>query len=107
TAPAAERKLTVVIDGLDEALGWAPPFPLQPLPHGVFVVLSARTVARKDWMSDLRLPRESTEVLELGALGRSQIISLLRAGGATSARWAGDSLFVDTLASKSAGDPFY
>jgi hypothetical protein len=99
------RRLVLVIDGIDEAEGWAPkfPFPLRPDMH---VVISARAMAGRDWPAQLEFAGKP-ELFELGALNEEAIKDLLRSGGAAASAFAGDAAFVGKLHERSKGDPFY
>jgi WD40 repeat protein len=107
--PVQGKELIVVIDGLDEAIGWTPGSDLFPrsLPPGVFVVFSAREIAEQDWLASLELPTREVEVLEVKTLGIAEISQLLGAVGDGVAKLAEDSAFVRAVCEKSGGDPFY
>jgi hypothetical protein len=100
-------RLILVIDGIDEADRWTPgprEFPFPP-PHGMYVVISARTMGR-DWLAQLDLARKA-ECLVLGQLDREAIADLLRSAGPPANAFAGQAAFVATLHERSNGDPFY
>jgi hypothetical protein len=104
-----DDQLVVLLDGLDEAVGWQPGpglFP-HPLPEGLFIVFSARKMVERDWLAELELPRNQVDVIELSTLGVPEIARLLQAAGDGAARWAEDADFLAAMAGRSAGDPFY
>lgn len=104
-APAAAGDVVVVLDGLDEAIGSWRPAGLFPgtLPHGLHVVLSARSIADTDWIEEAGLPRDGVERLALERLDRAEIgelvAEILRDGH-------GDDV-VDRIEEVTRGDPFY
>lgn len=107
--PAEGEKLVVILDGLDEAMGWVPGSDLFPLslPEGVFVIFSAREIAEQNWLASLELLSSNIEVLELKTLGIAEIASLLQAIGGPVAEWTKDRTFLSAMFEVSEGDPFY
>lgn len=107
--PADGRPVVVLLDGLDEALGWDPGPQLFPpdLPDGVKVIFSARPVADRDWPRHLGLPPERVRRLELGAMAAGDVAALLRAAGGAAARLAEDAAWIGQALRVSEGDPFY
>jgi hypothetical protein len=103
------EKLVVVLDGLDESVGWVAGPDLFPrhLPEGVFVVFSAREIAGQDWLAMLELSSTEVRLLILERLGLAEIAHLLKAAGNGAARWGDDRAFLATMHDKSKGDPFY
>jgi hypothetical protein len=109
TAPAAGQRVTVVLDGLDEATGWEARPDLFPpeLPEGVAIVFSAREIAETDWLSTLALNDRPVDTLRLTSLGPAEISRILAATGEALPAWASDSQVVDEMYAVSNGDPFY
>ena len=108
--PPNGQTVVLVIDGLDEA-GWewarrSNYFPSH-LPYGVKVIFSAREVADRDWPSDLHLPCERVQQLELGAMKAEDVRSLLRVAGGTVAHLADNDAWIHEAQRVSNGDPFY
>jgi len=108
TPPPDGRRVTVVLDGLDEALGWTPGPDLFPdLPFGVCVILSAREVADGDWLQRLRLEPERVRRLSLGALRDAEITEVFQRTGDRATAYAADPELREGVAAASGGDPFY
>jgi AAA ATPase domain len=118
TAPAAGKRVVVVLDGLDEADGWEPKPDLFPprLPEGVAVVFSAREIAERDWLgmlgfrswhATIGLDRREVKGLRLTTLGEAEIDRLLLAAGEQIPVWARAPKALATMHAISAGDPFY
>jgi hypothetical protein len=109
TAPAAGKRLVVILDGLDEASEWTPGSDLFPhnLPAGVMVVFSARQIAEQDWLKALELPAAGVETLHLTTLGLAEIGGLLTAAGDAVPSWARQQVAVDAMHRVSGGDPIY
>ena len=109
---AGARPVVVVLDGLDEAVGWNVTHQLFPAdtPSGARIVASVREEARRtrrDWLDQLGWALERTSSLpSLVALGRNAVVALLRSstGGAT-AGLAADPSFVSQLLAITEGDP--
>ena len=97
--------VVVVIDALDEAKGWQVGRQLFParLAPNIHVVLSARVVAGKDWITHLDLQRP--EHIELGPLSQAEVEEVLRAAKVPA--WVFDKNALTLLTDKIAGDPFY
>ena len=95
----------VVIDALDEAKGWEVGPQLFParLATGVHVVVSARTIAKKDWIASLEL--QKPERIELGPLSPAGVEEVLRAAGVPA--WMFEANALAMLTKKADGDPFY
>jgi hypothetical protein len=109
--PPAERKLIVVLDGLDEALNWSSDpgtdlFPDVP-PERVCIVLSAREMSDMDWLAELGLDPDSVLTLHLDRLGIGEVADLLRRCGSVTTQLASNPEFLRTLHDKSEGDPLY
>ena len=106
TVRSSLDRLVVVIDGLDEADGWAPVARLFPktLAPGVSVVLSARETG-VDWVRTLGL--SVRELIRLDPLDEARIADLLRAAGGAAAAHAADPAFIRALHERSKGDAFY
>ena len=108
--PPAGKKLLVVLDGLDEALGWAVDATLFPatLPPDVRVVASARTLAnrtRNEWLSQLGWEPGQTVDLSLPPLGRDDLADILtRLGPPLDARGTDES-FLNDMLHVTHGDP--
>jgi hypothetical protein len=103
----AGAPITVVVDGLDEALGtWQVErlFPF-PLPVGVHVVMSARTIADTDWLARLGLPSEHVDTIELDRFTRGQIAALVAT--AIPPDHPDLDALVDRVERITGGDPFY
>ena len=109
TPPPDGRRITVVLDGLDEALGWSPGPDLFPdLPAGVCVILSARETAGVDWLTQLRLgPERVQRTLRLHALDDTEIADVFERTGERAAAYVADPGRRERVASASGGDPFY
>jgi hypothetical protein len=107
--PPQIQQLVIVLDGLDEAVGWTPGADLfpDPLPPGVFVVFSAREIAGRAWLDELGLGASDAELLNLSTLSAAGIVHLLQRRESSAAQWADDVTFVDLMWRKSGGDPFY
>jgi hypothetical protein len=105
----AGRRLTIILDGLDEASGWTPGPDLFPhdLPGGVAVVFSARQIADHDWLVALELPAGQVTTLPLTTLGLNEVKDLLAAVGDALPDWARQEAAVDAMHRVSQGDPFY
>jgi TIR domain len=109
--PPGGHKLVVIVDGLDEAVGWeAGPwmFPTIPPPH-LKVLVSAREYAgehtnqwplRLGWMK----PRLA-DVFSLNALQREDVKEVLRQTSADSGHYLTSPDLVDRLYNLSRGDP--
>jgi hypothetical protein len=105
----ADRRIVVVLDGLDEASDWSAGPGLFPreLPAGVHVVFSAREVADRDWLDQLGLHGE-VNLLRLGRLDIDGVRDVLSAAGTQSlAQAAQDNSIVRAVYEVSKGDPFY
>jgi hypothetical protein len=99
--PPEEKPLVLVLDGLDEAKGWAP---------GVHIFFSARVDnddGRDQWLARLGLSRDRADSVPLGRLRPEAIASLLAKAGGKAAALAGHEAFVEATFDVSAGDPFY
>lgn len=109
--PPDGETLTVVLDGLDEALDWASMRPLFPeLPARAHVVFSARAENdehRRTWLSNVGLTRDRVDVVALDTLAAHSIGGLLRNAGGKAAEHAARPGFVDAVRDASKGDPFY
>jgi len=107
--PDPGLELIVVLDGLDEALGWTPRSDLFPpgLPHGVHVVFSARQVPGVDWVEALGPAGRAEAPLELGAMVLEDVKSLLERAGGKASRLAARPGFAAAVVAASNGDPFY
>jgi hypothetical protein len=106
--PANGGKLVVVLDGLDEALGWSPGADMFPaaLPAGVFVIFSAGSTGRELPFSKLGFVRGQLETMEVGRFDAKRVGDLLAAIPELSGL-AQDEAFVANLLQVSGGDPFY
>jgi hypothetical protein len=108
TPPPDESRLIIILDGLDEALGWTAGADMFPaLANGIRVVFSARREADTHWLDRLRLAEEQVRVLELGPLSRADIARLLENAGARAAAHATNADTLESLHKASGGDPFY
>ncbi|MFN2223815.1 MAG: trypsin-like peptidase domain-containing protein, partial [Candidatus Promineifilaceae bacterium] len=109
--PDADRRLIIVIDALDEAQNAFQLSLPDPLPPGVFLLVSARA---GDWQAGAPQPRflaswtEGARGRHLHELSRPAIQTWLRlaADGALE-RWSRDEAFVDRFANKTRGLPLY
>jgi hypothetical protein len=107
--------LILVIDGVDEAEDnfindlYIP----SNLPDGKFIIFSARQVEqeesdlKQDYPTKLGLPEDKLLSIELKALDRAGIETLLREAGGNAITWADDSMKLDQVERVSEGDPFY
>ena len=106
-----DQPLAVVIDGLDEANAWEPrglfPATAGPRLHMVFSARVDNDEDRDRWLSRLGVPRRSTDWVHLGPMDAVAIAGLLRHAGDRAAELASDEAFVQALAARSGGDPFY
>jgi hypothetical protein len=104
--PARGRPLAIVIDGLDEAVGWSPGklIPVR-LPPRTFLVCSARAIADRDWVEELRLDEASVVQISLAPLAVADTGAMLRAAGSRAAELAGDPAFVGAVHGASGGEP--
>lgn len=104
----AAGRLTVVLDGLDEAVDWNPAADLFPagLPAGVHVVFSARQQPGVDWLDRLGLSSAEVDPLILGGLDDAGLADLLASAGGAAAGYAADADFRRRLLQASRGDPF-
>lgn len=107
--PAEGEKLIIIIDGLDESVGWKPGADLFPpsLPKGIFVVFSAREVPDGNWLINLNLSRSIVELVTLEKMGAAEIADLLQKAGNKAALLANNTKFVQAIYAVSQGDPFY
>jgi Trypsin-like peptidase domain/NACHT domain len=105
----AGRRLTIILDGLDEASGWAPGPDLFPhdLPAGVNVVFSAREIANRDWLETLELPIGQVTTLPLTTLTRQEVSDLMATISDAIPGWAQGDTTVSAMYAASQGDPFY
>ncbi|MGD8858018.1 MAG: AAA family ATPase, partial [Chloroflexota bacterium] len=109
--PDADRRLIIVIDALDEAQNAFQLSLPDPLPPGVFLLVSARA---GDWQAGAPQPRflapwtEGARGRHLHELSRPAIQTWLRlaADGALE-RWWRDEAFVGRFANKTRGLPLY
>jgi hypothetical protein len=105
-APApGGRPLIIVLDALDEVIKRIRPGPAlfpETLGAGIRVVFSARSMAAKDWLADLRLKLPVSQTLRLGQMGQDDIKDVVTRAGLDAS-----SAMVTTLLQKTAGDPFY
>src|SRR5262245_29990548 len=104
--PARRRPMAVVIDGLDEAVGWSPGklIPAR-LPAHTFVVCSARAIADHDWVEELRLDEARVVQISLAPLTVADTGAMLRAAGSRAAELAGNMAFVGAVHGASGGEP--
>jgi WD40 repeat protein len=107
--PEEGDKVVVVLDGLDEARDWEPGYDLfpEPLPQGVFVVFSARTIAGKDWLADLRFPPGFKDQITLATLDLAGTGRLLSAALGAGPDWATQPGAAQAAHTVSGGDPYY
>ncbi|MCA2217997.1 ATP-binding protein [Jidongwangia harbinensis] len=104
---APQNPVVIVIDGLDEAetAAWQVPkrlFP-EPLLSGVHVVLSARSVAHRDWADFLGIDQPAR--LTVGKLDAAGVADVLDAAAAP--RWVREPGATRILRERTDGDPFY
>jgi hypothetical protein len=107
--PPPDERVIVILDGLDEALrDWTPgPGMFPRLAQGVHVVFSARPVANRDWLKELRLDREEGKyVRTLGRLSRTEVADVLSRSGAAD-RFDDFPAILDAVVSVTQGDPDY
>jgi hypothetical protein len=105
----AGRRLLVVLDGLDEAVGWriGPDlFPPAPDPS-IRILASAREVADKvtaDWLVELGWAHERTHLISLPPLPRKDTARILQRAGYQPGPSAGDAV-LDEVFRIAQGDP--
>ena len=103
--------LVVVVDGLDESVGWDPQLGPDMFPNtlgpGVHVVFSGREMAGRDYLQELELASDKVLLVTLTTFGSGEIAHLLRAIGPTGQALAGDPVFLAACLERSEGDPFY
>jgi NACHT domain len=109
TTTTIGKRLTVILDGLDEASGWTPGPDLFPpdLPAGVVVVFSARQIADRDWLEVLELPAGEVATLQLATLGLAEVRDLMAAAGDAIPAWVREQTAIEAILDVSQGDPFY
>lgn len=109
TTSTVGRRLTIILDGLDEASGWTPGPDLFPpdLPDDVVVVFSARQIANHDWLEALELPAGEVGTLPLTTLGLAEVRDLLAAAGDAIPAWGRQESALEAILDVSHGDPFY
>jgi hypothetical protein len=109
-APNDERRLLVVLDGLDEAVGWQVArdlFPREPGPQ-LRLLASARQKAhtsRADWLERLGWQTAQTCDLELAGLRRAAVQDILRRMGNPLDQLATDVNLLAKIERVSEGDP--
>jgi hypothetical protein len=108
TAPTSGSRV-IVIDAIDEVdrhpnylLGLFP----ERLPHGVFVILSARKLGDHHYLSEIGLEKVE-KTIPLDGLDTIAITQLLILAGGKAPSFASSDDFVTELLSVSSGDPFY
>ncbi len=85
-----DRTQVLVIDGLDEVMGWRlEPYLSRPLPEHLHVIASVRDVGQ-DWRGLYGFPADQTLHLPLEGLDRDEVADVLRAVGRPGAQLAGD-----------------
>ncbi|WP_232219038.1 hypothetical protein [Chloroflexus sp. Y-396-1] len=105
----AETRCLLVLDGIDEAVGWEVG-PLCVLPPGspLKIVAAARQRADRgyeDWREHLGWQPHRTRAFSLANLDRAALIALLKAQGERLAALADDPAFVAEFKRVSEGDP--
>jgi hypothetical protein len=84
--PPAGSRLLLVLDGLDEAVGWRVDrtlFPRTLRPH-IKIIAAARQMARRsrsDWLDELGWNAKQTRALKLRPLSRGAVAAILRRMG--------------------------
>ena len=108
-SPGGSEPLVVILDGLDEALGWEAGREMFPenLGDGVHVVFSAREIAGRSWLEELRLDLAPERMLRLGGLDRGGIREAVERGAVLSRNGAVLEQATDEILRISEGDPFY
>ncbi|WP_287157607.1 hypothetical protein [Chloroflexus sp.] len=105
--PAGTR-LLLVLDGLDEAVGWEVGTLLVPPDAGIKIVAAARQRADRDvdgWRAHLGWDVDQVACFTLERLSRAALCDLLRAQGEPFATLAADPAFVIQFERVSEGDP--
>lgn len=110
SSPLIGRRV-VVIDAVDEVIrhpnylmGLLPP----TLPPRVFIIMSARKLGDRDYLSEIGLRRSDVGLhIDLPGLDRSAIAELLTSAGGLARPLAVSPDFVEKLYQVSNGDPFY
>lgn len=108
--PTDGKRLLLVIDGMDEAVGWKMGrdlFPREPGPH-LRIVASARQMAhtsRADWREQLGWQTGQTCDLELEGLRREAVSDILQRLGNPLDKLATDVDLLAEIGRVSAGDP--
>lgn len=105
-----ERRLLVVLDGVDEAVGWEVDASLFPrtIGSGIKVVVSAREQAHfryDDWLQRFGWGSVQTVALSLPLLRRGDVADVLRCMGDPLSDLAGDVDFLAELVRLSEGEP--
>lgn len=109
--PEAAVPLLMVLDGLDEAAGWAVGrdflFPMR-VGQGVRLLVTARTLAGCDsegWRQQLGLQAASTRTFDLPFLDLTGVVAVLRSLGEAPLTRADEPSFAQQLLRLSEGDP--
>lgn len=109
--PSLNKAKVIVIDGVDEVdrlpnylYGLLP----TQLPPGVFLLFSARTLGRRNYLAEIGLTSESIQLqINLPGLDTSAIHQLLNEAGGYATQYSSNEPFIQKLSSISEGDPFY
>lgn len=108
--PPSDRRLLVVLDGLDEAIGWSVGpdlFPLTPSSK-VRIIAAARSMAQKaraNWIVELGWPEQSTYDVPIGLLAREAVADILRQMGNPLASFETNVDLLAEIERVSQGDP--
>lgn len=106
--PPPHVRLAVVLDGLDEAVGWAPrPTMFKGLSSGTTVVFSARTIVGRHWLAELKLTLEQVQELTLDRMTLAEVRDAARKNGLEPLIGPSFEKAVAMLHHTSEGDPFY
>jgi hypothetical protein len=105
----------LILDGLDEVLGWSlRPYLGRRLQERMHVIATVRDVGQ-DWQVEYGFPAEQTAGFVLEGLGRAEVVDVLESAGGAARALAGDPEAVDHVVRVAAfpddpalgADPFY
>jgi hypothetical protein len=101
-----DKRLVIVLDGLDEAQETFEPFLSSPLPDGVFIIASARA-EQQEKPKYLQGWTTNAQRLHLKRLPREAISDWVASVDSRLARYAQDNNFIEKLDEVTAGFPLY
>ena len=97
--------LAILIDGLDEAKFSLRPYIPSELPNDVHIILTARTVADRNWSQELGLSLTTSMILP--KLSLEDVKAILQKAGNPAAGFSSNMVFLRSLHRISQGDPLY